>query len=84
MTKIAQASTTVEETVRQEQLQEIAKLRAELAALKSDTVEGLTTVRTADISGQTELKGVIENLESQLNLEHTSWEIDKRWYQSII
>lgn len=82
--KIAQASLTVEETMQQEQLQEITKLRAELAMLKSEIVKGSSTIHTTDVTGQAELKGVISNLEVQLDLEHTTRETDKHWYKGVI
>lgn len=68
----------------QEQIQEINKLCVELATLKSETVKGLSTIQTADITGQAELKGVIANLEAQLDLEHITREIDKRRYKGGI
>lgn len=77
--QIAQASLTVEEVVRQEYLQEIAKLHAKLIALKLETVKGLTTIQTTNVIGQAELKGVITNLESQLQFEHTTRKMDKQW-----
>lgn len=54
----------MEEIVHQEQVQEITKLHAKLIALRSETVKGLTIVQTTDVIGQTELKGVIANMES--------------------
>lgn len=84
MKKIALSSSTVEEIVWQEQLQEIAKLCSELAALKSENVKGLSTVQTTDVTGQAELKGVIANLEAQFDLEHSSREMDKRWYKGAL
>lgn len=60
------------------------QLRSELAALKSETVKGLSNVQTADVTRQAELRGVIANLKSQLDLEHTSCEMDKRWYKGAL
>lgn len=84
MNKIAQASLTIEEIVRQEHLQEISKLHSQLTTLKSETVKCLTIVQIADVTGGAELKGVIVNLESQLQFEHTTCETDKWWYKGII
>lgn len=55
--KIALASMTMEENVQQEQMQEIAQLWSEFAALKSEIIKGLSNVQTADVIGQAELRG---------------------------
>lgn len=65
-------------------MQEIALLCIELVTLKSKIVKGLSNVQTADVTGQAELKGIIANLEAQLDLEHTSREHDKKWYKGAL
>lgn len=63
MKKITQASTTVEALVWQTQSEEIAKLRGELAALKTKIVAGFSSVQTTNVTVQAELKGQISNLQ---------------------
>lgn len=70
--------------MRQEQIQEVTKLCAKLTALKSETIKKITTIQTTNITGQTELKGIIENLEAQLNFEHTTRESNKWWYKGMV
>lgn len=65
-------------------MQEITQLHSELAALKSKTVKGLSNVQTTDVTGQAELRGVIANLEAQLDLEHTLCETHMHWYKGAL
>lgn len=81
---IACASISMEEKVRLQRGQEIAKLCADLATLKSENVQGLMNVQTVTVTRKEELKIALSNVEQQLYYEQMHREQDQRWYKKVI